>query len=798
MFDRVDARDFGALMLPMSRRAARGVYFVRVCGWGDGVKDGLWAFHEAARQRGVVLEGQIANPDERQLSYLNDTLGTAFEPTEAFVMSALSKWMPRMSEANRREFTGALLRQFDELRRRGKTESILRNIYIKLMCWLYYKFERLMPFLGEDDPPRVLYETEGVTAHELMLLRLLGAMGADILLLEPAGDAAYLKQDPQSAWSQALVPAGRPFPEGFSLKRLRKEMAAQAARPAAPNPPRPATPAPDRPAQARPANPPRPATPAAHRQPAQPRDPLSYFQAPGRSACTNAWMKEADYAEILTPVISRGDDFRLFYNAFIRVKGVKDKLTYLNELHQFYQRFQATGRKLLIVEGGLTLPDPTETEQIRRRAYRTPEEMMVDLAGNLPASASQELQRTMQRAFVETLQDARKAETNLNRLVISAVYLLCWIRRYQGALFQGYRDGDVPCFVLMGGCHSPHEALYPLFLSRLPVDVLILAPDLNRPCQLSAPTLLELAGADSLPVMKFPRDAGSLQVRTLAAHAEDDLTNMLYADSGIYRNRQFSRAEALTLQTTYDELFILWDQELKYRSGFDTVDQLVTMPVLYAKVSGVERGNVAAYWQKIKLLLGKDTRLVPRMPMLAPGAPNPFQSLALKAVRDGRLKRSVLREDRQYPFGIIREELQEHIFDKLQLMLDRRLILGTFENGTEYTVAATVLNMDKGLVRMLQSFDFARKNPKLVCVSTDDRGASLEDAILLTFLNLVGFDIVLFVPTGYQTVERYLNDNYPVEHQAGDYLYDLAVPDFNALPQPKGRSWLDNLLKRGN
>ena len=32
----------------------------------------------------------------------------------------------------------------------------------------------------------------------------------------------------------------------------------------------------------------------------------------------------------------------------------------------------------------------------------------------------------------------------------------------------------------------------------------------------------------------------------------------------------------------------------------------------------------------------------------------------------------------------------------------------------------------------------------------------------------------------------------------GEYLYDLTVPDLDALPQPKGPSWLRNLWKRGN
>lgn len=805
MANRINASNLSDLLLPMRQRGnAPGVYFVRLCQWSPEIKDFLWRYHEAARAKGVIIEGQIGNPDERQLSYLTEMLGSAFEPNPAFITQALQKWMPRMSQANRVSFAEAMCGQMDELKRKGKTDSIIRNIYMKVMCWLYYKFERLMPFLGDDNPPRILYECNAVTAHELILLRILSMMGTDILLLEPQGDAAYLKQDAASAWSQLLIVQGMPFAKDFTLKQFRKEMAAAAAG----NMRQPSQPAPRPVTSAQPMRQPAPAVPRPAIAPNQPmrtpppavpqrRDPETYFPKPSRMACTNAWMKEASYEEILTPIAERGDDFRLFYHAFIRLKGVPDKQTYISDLFQFYQKFRSTGRRIAIVDDGLSLPGPEEAAQIRRHPYRSQEELIIDIAGNLPACANVELQRLMQQAFVRTMMAAAKAEPNLNRLLISAVYLLCWIRQYQAALFQGYKGSEIPCFVLMGGCRNQHDALFVQYLAQLPVDILILACDLSCPCAVQSDQLLELTGKDSMPVPKFPRDGGSVQMRTMASNAEQDLTSILYTDSGIYRNRQFSRADAITLQTTYDEVFILWSQELKYRANFSTVNQVVNMPVVYAKVSGVEDGKVEAYWQKIKLLLGDDTMLIPSLPYVVTGAANQFQPLAVKTLRNGRLKREEIKADRQYPFALLREELQEHMFDKVQLMLDERIIKGTFTNGTEYTVLATVLNMNRDIVRRLQSFDFTKKNPKMVVLCTGEQPCSLEDAILMTFLNLVGFDIALFVPTGYQTIERYLNGNYPVEHQIGEYVYDLQVPDFNALT-PVKRSWLENILKRGN
>jgi hypothetical protein len=220
------------------------------------------------------------------------------------------------------------------------------------------------------------------------------------------------------------------------------------------------------------------------------------------------------------------------------------------------------------------------------------------------------------------------------------------------------------------------------------------------------------------------------------------------------------------------------------------------MPVLFAKVSGVEGGRLPAYWQRVRQLAGGEALYVRQLPM--PLEEGSFQALALKALKNGHIDRELLRRDRRYPFALLREELQDHLFDKLQLMLDRRLIEGTFVNGTEYTVLATALGMGKGLLRMLQAFDFTRKNPKVVCVDAKEDGATLQDAILLTLLNLVGFDVALFVPTGYRTIERFMADNLPVEHQIGEYIYDLTAPELDAMPQARRSGWLDRLFRREN
>ena len=74
---------------------------------------------------------------------------------------------------------------------------------------------------------------------------------------------------------------------------------------------------------------------------------------------------------------------------------------------------------------------------------------------------------------------------------------------------------------------------------------------------------------------------------------------------------------------------------------------------------------------------------------------------------------------------------------------------------------------------------------------------SLEDSILSAFLNLIGFDILFFIPTGYQSVEKYFAGNLMEEHQIGEYKYDMQVPDLNSISTNDTRSSWRRFFKRG-
>lgn len=737
-----------------SRRREQAVFFYRVAGYSGEVAAFLTQYDQAARTNGVVIEGRIPNPDPKQLDYLAEMMGSDFQLDAGFLTQKLTRWLPRLTGAQREAVVTAMTATLQDLQAHGKNENMLRNAYIKYMCWLYYKFERILGRLGGDELPKILYDGT-VSSYELQLLVILARAGADIVLLERVGDAGYLRCDPTSQYAQLYqAPGLTPFPADFSLRQLREQGRQQAER-------------------------------------------QKLYGAPaGIAPCTNAWMKAPDVKEILTAVRARGDDPKLFYNAFVVQYGVEDKLLFPSDMVAFYQQLKREGRKVCLENGRLPPPTPEEIAAVRRRNHQTAEQLAADLAANLQSPNNQQLQTLMRQAFLDVvLEEDKTVGGNLNRLLNKAVYLVAWMKRYQKELFQNWQAPEVGVFLLFGACSGDNEALFLRLLAKLPVDVLVLLPDLNAPCVLKDPALLDLHKEHSLPMTDFPVEPSQMRVRTAAYQAEREMDSILYQNTGLYRARQHQKAEAVTLQTMYEEIGLLWDQELKYRPGFAAEGDTVTVPVLLEKICGIKDGPILPYWLEIKKLVTPETTLVTKLPWQTGLEANPMKPYATQFLRQGRLQREKIKQHKDYPYGILRPEIQDYLLDKLQVLLDEKLIAGTYQNGTEYTIVSTILGLPKDLLRRIQNFDFTKKNPKLIIISTTEETLSLEDSILVAFLNLVGFDILFFVPTGYQSIEKYFQKPFANEHQLGPYRYDLQVPDFRTLHEG-GKSSIRKLFGR--
>ncbi len=756
MFTHVIASSFDDFFLDLTRRGGKNVYFYRLNEYAETVNNLVVKFYEIAYKNGVIIEGTIPAPDQKKLSYYTDIIGTEFKPTLAFMDASLKKWIPVMNDVQRHDVAMGLLSTFQDMMKAGKNESIIKNTYVKFLCWIYYSFDRIMGHLGDNDVPKVIYEGN-ISNHELLLLSILSGAGCDIILLQYQGDSNYLKLDPESIKSTPMmISGGKPFPKDYNLNAIATNLKNDITR------------------------------------------ERLYGALPAVTMCTNAWIEHQRGLEIIKePVVVRGKDERFLYNAFVRINGCEDKYVYADLLYQLQQDLRNSKRRLVIINDKIPNPTFDEINNIKRNNYTKTEQLILNISQNIVYGNNMELQKLMCKAFVDIiLEESEKEGSNINKLSSKAVYLLCWLKRYSKNLFSNWSQSEVGVFIYFGGCKNDNEVAFLKMLSKIPVDVLILCPDLNHKCILTDKFLYEENNRESLSLEKYPEDSALVRLGTVASHAEQEIMDMMSRDSnGLYRNHQYAKANSISLQTMYEEISSMWDITVNYRQFFRIENNTVDIPVVFTKVSGVKDGNTHEYWNSIRKLRTENSIVVTDIPYIAPGTPNKFKGLAAEFYKNGKLQKEKIKNHPDFPYSILREEMQNHILDKIDMLISNKLVRGIGENGTEYMVIGWCLNLPKDIVRLIQSFDFTKKNPKLIFVNVTDKILSLEDSIIVALLNLIGFDIIFFVPTGYQCIEKYFRSKLMEEHQIGDYQYDMIIPDLTINPINKtGSSLLGKLF----
>lgn len=739
MFKIINLLSLQDFFLSLSQRKGNFVYFYRFNGISDQTQNFIKQYYLSATKNGVIIDSRIPNPTPENLRYLDEMLGSDFELEQSFLNNKLKKWLPRMNNMQRENVCNAIFSTFEDMLKAGKNQNIIKNAYIKYMCWLYYKFERIVSQLGAENPPKILYFGE-ITQYELQLLVALSRAGADIVLLNKAGENTYLSLDPQSEFSNLYTNENTcGFPADFSLKQIQKLISDE----------------------------------QNHQR--------IFGDEPKLKPCTNAWFNSPNLCEITKSSAMRGNENEFFYNAFIVQYGVEDPLLFSGDMFELYQKLKT--RNLLVINNQITPPSMDEINTIKRNNYQNIDQLVSHLSQNISFPSNKELENLIKNAFVNILIKSQKQNT-IQKLTSKAVYILCWLSRYKKDLFDNWNfNCELPVFLLFHPSPSANEDLFLQFLALLPVDVVIIMPDLSQSFTFSGENLLEIRYTNSVSIKTFPSAPAQMKISTVAYQAEREMDTLLYSDSGMYRNQQYAKADIITLQTMYEEIEILWNQDLKYRTGFGANEQSVTMPVLFSKICGVKNGNTSDYWADIKKLITPDTLVISSLPCLSTFSP--MKQFATQFLQNGIVQKTKIKAHKNYPYNILRPEMQEHILDKIQLLIDEKLICGTYQNGTEYTIIATALNIDKNLLRVIQKFDFTKKNPKIIFILTNEKTLSLEESIMTAFLHLIGFDILFFVPTGYQCIEQHFSHQIINEYQIGEYMYDLSVPNFHEVGSGK-------------
>ncbi len=85
MFEHKQLQNLQDYFTDLNNRRESCVYFYRINNYSEEIKNFILKYYEEARKTGVVIEGKIPNPTEKNLEYYNEIMGMNFQMSVGFI-----------------------------------------------------------------------------------------------------------------------------------------------------------------------------------------------------------------------------------------------------------------------------------------------------------------------------------------------------------------------------------------------------------------------------------------------------------------------------------------------------------------------------------------------------------------------------------------------------------------------------------------------------------------------------------------------------------------------------------------
>lgn len=490
---------------------------------------------------------------------------------------------------------------------------------------------------------------------------------------------------------------------------------------------------------------------------------------------------------------SRGGHFtkgELIPVYFLLIYGCGDESEYNNFLFGLKDEIRKSSRPFAFIDTPLDGPDSRERLSFASVGQGSTASVISGLCSALEIKNDPDRTALAQKALGDMLS---LSSTDIFEAGLTLVHKL---NEVANAIDTGASD-EIPIIMYYGN-PSAQDVFFLCFAQRCGFDVVCISPD--KSCVINfercpfADRLQKEQLADSRAVMTFPEKMVKSKIATAAYNAERELDTALYGGDTIFRDRQFEKMDSAVLRTTLDEVFILWDQPAKFRSGFAVRGDRVTVPTIFAKINGVFKGNLRAYWKKAEELITPQSIYVIKAPSYKKPHGNLLASY-MKYVNGSRIDVSALIRSPLNQYGFLPESLQELIFEKMQAVIDDGMLeLDSPQEAAGY-VLHTGLNLDRAVIRRLREYDFTKDIPKFIVADAIEEPFSKLECTQLLLLSYLGFDVLILSPSGYRDIEAYVSDDAFETHNLSEFKYNVSVPRFKIPDEAKYRKQKNSLLK---
>lgn len=311
-----------------------------------------------------------------------------------------------------------------------------------------------------------------------------------------------------------------------------------------------------------------------------------------------------------------------------------------------------------------------------------------------------------------------------------------------------------------------HDVYLLLLLAKMGWDVVYINP-LKEPEYLAFTGIEKHSNSQLLQVesLKARANAGTAyqQFDSITLGFEQEMEHELFTDSGLFRPWQFKKGTTKNLffNSTIIDLENNWNEEARVRQGFSTEGKVVSIPNFFYELEGEYTDT-----QKYKELVNKLTSA--KNVFFSSGKISDFLDISISndevlqitfcELNDGTFNTEKLKELPFYKYAPFNDDTEDFILKKInETLLDQTLYSQRLTSKVDVLqFVGACLQLNKELIRLIDSFDFPFAIPKVVIFLDNEESLDPQVPYILGLLHKIGFDIAVFSPAGMSDLSSHI------------------------------------------
>lgn len=260
---------------------------------------------------------------------------------------------------------------------------------------------------------------------------------------------------------------------------------------------------------------------------------------------------------------------------------------------------------------------------------------------------------------------------------------------------------------------------------------------------------------------------------TVAYKASKKIEKDLFSGStvGLYKPGIITKATTKKLECIYEEIINFWNKDMYLRPGFKQSGNEVELPVIFGLVKGVpEDFSDNDYLRQINQFAFDDTKIYYN------------GDFALDSLKEGKAYIVSTTKD----IDSISSMSTEDVVNTKLSFLDRKVRDRFIKAATEISkddrfkkmmncserelvkaLNVMIVTLSRETVNLIQGYDLVSANPNIIVICTDSSTIQSVSALYLALMHKLNFDILVFVPTCYSSIDDCIPEDYFTEYTLG-------------------------------